>query len=78
VFWSAIDCRPNTVKEQFDVLAVCTGPRPDLGLVAQIMFGSGPGSNKSNQTNISDFLESFFFRTEKVIRSCVHLTLMTQ
>jgi hypothetical protein len=38
-----------------------------------------PGSNDSTQTflNISGFLGPFFFRKEKVIRSCTHLMLVT-
>jgi hypothetical protein len=54
------------------------GPGP--GLVAQMMFGFGLGSNYSNQTfwNISGFLCPFCFSNKKVIRSCVHLILVTQ
>jgi hypothetical protein len=51
------------------VVEVCTGPgldlspRPDqargLGLGAQIMFGSGPGSNDSNETLYRTFRASW-------------------
>jgi hypothetical protein len=55
----------------------CTG----LGLVAQIMFGSGPGSDDSNRTlyrTFRAFSGHSFFRKENAIRSCAHLMLVTQ
>jgi hypothetical protein len=74
----------------FTVIAeeVCTGPGlargSGLGLVAHIMFGSGPGLDLVQMKaiklffNISGFIGPFLFRKEKVIRSCSHLMLVTQ
>jgi hypothetical protein len=59
---------------------LCTG----LSLVTRIMFGSGPDSGLVQMItikclkNISGFLGPFFFRKYKVLRSCTHLTLVTQ
>jgi hypothetical protein len=79
-----------------DEVEVCTGPSlalgprsdpargPGLVLVAQILFGSVPGSGLVQIIaitcflNISDFLWPFLFRKEKAIRSCAQLMLVTQ
>jgi hypothetical protein len=61
-------------SEKAAELEVFTG----LGLAAQTIFGSWPGSNDRNQTLYSGFLGPFFFRKEKVIRSCTHLMLVIQ
>jgi hypothetical protein len=61
------------MKVRLAEVEVCTGPRasagPGLrtgsGLVAQIMFGSGPS-------------RAIIFSKEKVIRSSAHLVLVTQ
>jgi hypothetical protein len=59
------------------MVEVCTG------LVAQIMFGSGPGSGLVQMIaikllqNILGFLGSLFF-AKRVIQICAHLMLMTQ
>jgi hypothetical protein len=58
-------------------IGVCT----DLDLVTQIMFGSGPGSNDTNQMlyrTFQAFSDHSFFYKEKVICSCAHLMLVTQ
>jgi hypothetical protein len=71
-------------------LEVCTGP--DLGLtrpegpslVAQIMFGSGPGSGLVQMTAIKRYIEHFglyltiLFSQRKFTRSCDHLMLVKQ
>jgi hypothetical protein len=55
---------------------------PGLGLVAEIMFGPGPGSNDRNQTPNRTFralsICQFFFRKEKAIRSCAQLMLVAK
>jgi hypothetical protein len=57
------------------------GPWPDLargpGLVAQIMFGSGPYSDDGNQTtqNISGFLGPSFFASKKLFVATLILCL---
>jgi hypothetical protein len=66
------------------VVQIMFGFGPGSGLVVQIIFGvrAGlrPGSNDSNQMLHGTFraFSGYFFRKEKVIRSCAHLMLVTQ
>jgi hypothetical protein len=87
--------RINTRFCSSDLFEVCVdpglalGPRsnPALGpgLVAQILFGSGPGSGEVQMIAIKRRIEHFglswtilFFLKEQFIRSCAHLMLVTQ
>jgi hypothetical protein len=72
------DSSPCAHTHNWLKVEVCTGPGP----VAQIIFGSEPGSNDSNETLYRTFRafwgHSFFFHEDKVISSCAQLMLVTQ
>lgn len=74
----------NTCALRSYITEASKGPGPGLDQVAQIMFGSRPGSGQAKMLVIKRHIENFGlpqavgFSQRKVIRRCYHLPLVTQ